>query len=124
MRYAEFTSEELWIHMLPGDHLALDAIVKRHYNLLYQYGCKFTRDASQVKDCIQDLFLYIWQRRHAISETPSVEHYLMKALRRRLTAQQREDHGYQGFHPCCSFLIAASRPRRAAPCRARRAPCG
>jgi RNA polymerase sigma factor (sigma-70 family) len=84
MRYAEFTSEELWIHMLPGDHLALDAIVKRHYNLLYQYGCKFTRDASQVKDCIQDLFLYIWQRRHAISETPSVEHYLMKALRRRL----------------------------------------
>jgi RNA polymerase sigma factor (sigma-70 family) len=84
MRYAEFTSEELWIHMLPGDRLALDAIVKRHYNLLYQYGCKFTRDASQVKDCIQDMFLYIWQRRHAINETASVEHYLMKALRHRL----------------------------------------
>jgi RNA polymerase sigma factor (sigma-70 family) len=84
MRYAEFTSEELWIHMLPGDCQALDAIVKRHYNLLYQYGCKFTRDASQVKDCIQDMFLYIWQRRHAINETASVEHYLMKALRRRL----------------------------------------
>jgi RNA polymerase sigma factor (sigma-70 family) len=84
MSYAEFTSEELWIHMLPGDHLALDAIVKRHYNLLYQYGCKFTRDASLVKDCIQDLFLYIWQKRQAINETASVEHYLMKALRRRL----------------------------------------
>jgi RNA polymerase sigma factor (sigma-70 family) len=84
MRYADFTSEELWKHMLPGDHLALDAIVKRYYNLLYQYGCKFTRDAALVKDCIQDLFLYIWQKRHAISETASVEHYLMKALRRRL----------------------------------------
>lgn len=84
MRYAEFTSEELWIHMLPGDHHALDAIVKRHYNLLYQYGCKFTRDASLVKDCIQDMFLYIWHRRHAINETASVEHYLMKGLRRRL----------------------------------------
>jgi RNA polymerase sigma factor (sigma-70 family) len=84
MRYAEFTSEELWKHMLPGDHLALDAIVKRHYNLLYQYGCKFTRDAALVKDCIQDMFLYIWQKRHAINETASVEHYLMKALRRRL----------------------------------------
>jgi len=70
--------------MLPGDHLALDAIVKRHYNLLYQYGCKFTRDAALVKDCIQDMFLYIWQKRHAISETASVEHYLMKGLRRRL----------------------------------------
>jgi RNA polymerase sigma factor (sigma-70 family) len=84
MRYAEFTSEELWKHMLPGDHLALDTIVKRHYNLLYQYGCKFTRDAALVKDCIQDMFLYIWQKRHAINETASVEHYLMKALRRRL----------------------------------------
>ena len=84
MRYADLTSEELWKQFLPGDHLALDAIVKRHYNLLYQYGCKFTRDAGQVKDCIQDMFLYIWQKRHALHETASVEHYLMKALRRRL----------------------------------------
>lgn len=84
MRYSDLTSEELWKHMLPGDHLALDTIVKRHYNLLYQYGCKFSRDAALVKDCIQDMFLYIWQKRHAIQETASVEHYLMKALRRRL----------------------------------------
>ncbi|AEV98997.1 RNA polymerase, sigma-24 subunit, ECF subfamily [Niastella koreensis GR20-10] len=84
MKYVDFTSEELWIQFLPGDHLALDAIVKRHYNLLYQYGCKFTRDAALVKDCIQDLFLYLWHKRNAINETASVEHYLMKALRRRL----------------------------------------
>ena len=84
MRYVDFTSEELWTQFLPGDHLALDAIVKRHYNLLYQYGCKFTRDAALVKDCIQDLFLYLWHKRNTINETASVEHYLMKALRRRL----------------------------------------
>ena len=84
MRYADFTSEELWKQFLPGDHLALDAIVKKHYNLLYQYGCKFTRDAGLVKDCIQDMFLYIWQKRQALHETASVEYYLMKALRRRL----------------------------------------
>lgn len=84
MRYADFTSEELWKQFLPGDHLALDAIVKRHYNLLYQYGCKFTRDAALVKDGIQDLFLYLWHKRNVINETASVEHYLMKALRRRL----------------------------------------
>jgi RNA polymerase sigma factor (sigma-70 family) len=84
MRYPDFTSEELWKQFLPGDHLALDAIVKRHYNLLYQYGCKFTRDAALVKDCIQDMFLYLWYKRHAIQETASVERYLMKGLRRRL----------------------------------------
>jgi RNA polymerase sigma factor (sigma-70 family) len=84
MRYVDFTSEELWKQFMPGDHLALDAIVKRHYNLLYQYACKFTRDAALVKDCIQDLFLYLWHKRNTINETTSVEHYLMKALRRRL----------------------------------------
>jgi RNA polymerase sigma factor (sigma-70 family) len=84
MRYVDLTSEQLWKQFLPGDCLALDAIVKRHYNLLYQYGCKFTRDAALVKDCIQDLFLYLWHKRNTINETASVDHYLMKALRRRL----------------------------------------
>lgn len=102
MRYADLTSEELWKHMLPGDHLALDAIVKKHYNLLYQYGCKFTRDAGLVKDCIQDMFLYIWHKRHTIRETASVEHYLMKALRRRLARAitktgSTEDIGFLEF---------------------------
>jgi RNA polymerase sigma factor (sigma-70 family) len=84
MRSFDNTSEDLWKQFLPGDHNALDAIVKKHYNLLYQYGCKFTRDTGLVKDCIQDLFLYLWQKRSAVNETASVEHYLMKSLRRRL----------------------------------------
>lgn len=84
MRSFDNTSEDLWKQFLPGDHNALDAIVKKHYNLLYQYGCKFTRDTGLVKDCIQDLFLYLWQKRSSITETGSVEYYLMKSLRRRL----------------------------------------
>ncbi|MBO9205217.1 MULTISPECIES: RNA polymerase sigma factor [Niastella] len=97
MRYVDFTSEELWKQFLPGDHLALDTIVKRHYNLLYQYGCKFTRDAALVKDCIQDLFLYLWHRRNTINETASVEHYLMKALRRRLARALSKSGSMEGI---------------------------
>jgi RNA polymerase sigma factor (sigma-70 family) len=73
-----------WTLFLAGDSQALDVIVKTHFNLLYQYGCKFTADHALVKDCIQDLFLFLWQRREAIQETPVVKAYLMKALRRRL----------------------------------------
>jgi RNA polymerase sigma factor (sigma-70 family) len=98
MRYVNFTSEELWKQFLPGDHLALDAIVKRHYNLLYQYGCKFTRDAALVKDCIQDLFLYLWHKRNTVNETVSVEHYLMKALRRRLGRALTKTGSTEGLH--------------------------
>lgn len=109
MRYADFTSEELWTQFLPGDHLALDAIVKRHYNLLYQYGCKFTRDAALVKDCIQDLFLFLWYKRHAVNETASVEHYLMKALRRRLERALTKAGSTQGMG-FLDFKDAAATP--------------
>lgn len=76
--------EHLWNKFLQGDANALDALVKRHYNLLYQYGCRFTGDTGLVKDCIQDLFLFLWRKRLSIRETPSVRNYLVKALRRRL----------------------------------------
>lgn len=77
-------SEVLWKKFLLGDADAHDALVKKHYNLLYQYGCRFTTDRELVKDCIQDLFLYLWRKKEVISETPSVRNYLVKALRRRL----------------------------------------
>jgi RNA polymerase sigma factor (sigma-70 family) len=76
--------EDIWKKFLSGDSHALDIIVKSHYNLLYQYGRKFTHDEGLVKDCIQDLFLDLWQKRRSIHETPSVRNYLMKSLRRRL----------------------------------------
>jgi RNA polymerase sigma factor (sigma-70 family) len=83
--YKDHTDNEaLWKKFLLGDSQALDLLVKNHYNLLYQYGCRFTRDTGLVKDCIQDLFLYLWHKRTVISQTPSVQNYLVKALRRRL----------------------------------------
>jgi RNA polymerase sigma factor (sigma-70 family) len=77
-------NEQLWKAFLAGDCQALDQIVKNHYNLLYLYGCRFTNDTGLVKDCIQDLFLFLWRKRTSINETPSVQNYLVKALRRRL----------------------------------------
>jgi RNA polymerase sigma factor (sigma-70 family) len=74
----------LWKRYLDGDAQALENILRIHYNLLYKYGKKFTPDAESVKDCIQDLFLFLWQNRNNISETPAVSNYLIKALRNRL----------------------------------------
>jgi len=84
-QYKDHTnSEDCWNNFLRGDANALDILVKRHYNLLYQYGCRFTTDTGLVKDCIQDLFLFLWHKRASVRETPSVQNYLLKALRRRL----------------------------------------
>lgn len=76
--------EDCWSDFLGGDKTALDRIVKANYNLLYNYGRKFTTDADLVKDCIQELFLTLWKNRANIGLTASVRNYLLKAMRRRL----------------------------------------
>lgn len=78
--------EDCWAVFLDGDKLALDHIVKTHYNLLYNYGRKFSADADLVKDCIQELFLSLWKNRVNTGQPESVRHYLLKAMRRRMQA--------------------------------------
>ena len=57
-----------------------------------------------MKDCIQDLFLFLWQKRAAINETPSVEHYLMKALRRRLERALTRNMAMATGHSTLEFM--------------------
>ncbi len=78
---------QLWKDYLLGKGEALENILRSHYNLLIQYGKKFTSDSDLIKDCIQNVFLILWQNRTKIQETPSVANYLLKALRHKL---QRE----------------------------------
>jgi RNA polymerase sigma factor (sigma-70 family) len=103
-----FTTDysECWSRFLAGDRWALDTIVREHFNLLYNYGRKFTHDAALVKDCIQDLFLTLWKNRENLGYTSSVRNYLMKSLRRRLeraipqqTIYNSENIEFLSFNP-------------------------
>lgn len=71
----------LWQSYRQGDKQALGQLAERYYRTLKHYGLKFMVDGSIVDDCIQELFLQLWQNRVHINETDSVKHYLLKALR-------------------------------------------
>jgi RNA polymerase sigma factor (sigma-70 family) len=74
----------LWNEFRDGNAEAFGALIRVHYQDLFQYGTRFTKDEELVKDCLQDLFLELWTNRLTISETSFVKYYLLKALRRRL----------------------------------------
>ena len=74
----------LWNEFRNGNAEAFGALIRVHYQDLFQYGTRFTKDEELVKDCLQDLFLELWTNRLTISETSFVKYYLLKALRRRL----------------------------------------
>jgi len=84
------TDEKIWGLFLAGDTPAFEQLMKRHYQTLYNYGTRFTKDHELVKDHIQELFLTLWKNRAGIQNTLSAKHYLLKSLRRRVfrTLQQ------------------------------------
>lgn len=79
------TSEQkAWDEFRYGDESSLEFIFNAYYNLLFNYGHKFTPDDHIIEDVIQDLFVKLWVDREDINPTNSVKNYLYKAFRRRL----------------------------------------
>lgn len=75
---------ETWNRFRQGDERALAELATLYYKPLYAHGRRYSRDEETVKDCVQDLFLELWDRRAFLNETDSVKFYLFKSLRRKL----------------------------------------
>lgn len=75
---------ERWQALKDGDKRALEYIYRDHVAVLLKYGRKFIPDAQLVEDCIQDLFIELWDARQRISATDSIRKYLFVSLRRKI----------------------------------------
>ena len=73
----------IWDSFRQGNKAALAILFERYYDVLYQYGIKVCRDTELVNDCLQDLFIEIWQQRKPVPLL-SIQAYLIKALRYKL----------------------------------------
>jgi RNA polymerase sigma factor (sigma-70 family) len=74
----------LWLRFKSGDAVAFGKLAQIHYRALYNYATKFSSDSEFIRDCIQELYLELWERRAFLSETAFVKSYLLKALRHKL----------------------------------------
>ncbi len=79
----------LWESFRNGDKEAFASLFREHYTVLFRFGSKFTRDTELLEDCIQELFIELWQ---AKSRTPvlSVKAYLLKSLKYKLLKSFRK----------------------------------
>jgi len=87
----EHIDSVVWRAFKSGDRKAFDYIFRKHVRLLYAYGGKITKDQNLVEDCIQDLFVELWQRRVALADVNTIKYYLLKGLRRRITRRLSTD---------------------------------
>ena len=75
---------DLWLKFKAGHSDALGNLAQIHYRALYNYASKFSGDPDFIRDCLQELYLELWERRTFLSETAFVKSYLFKALRHKL----------------------------------------
>ena len=84
----------IWQSFKKGDKQAFADLFRSYYKPLFQFGLRIKPDAAEsVEDCIQELFLELWQSRERIITPESVKGYLFKILKIKLlrahTADQR-----------------------------------
>lgn len=74
----------MWHRFRQGDAAAFEFLFKKYNPVLTQYGVKFFYDPELVEDCVQELFLHLWNRRNRLKDVKVVKYYLITSLRRLL----------------------------------------
>lgn len=82
--------ETLWTGLKQGDKEMFLALYKKYYHSLLFIGLKEIKDAQLVKDTIQQLFLYLWEKRVTIEEAKNVKTYLITSFLRKLTGDWKK----------------------------------
>lgn len=77
-------SQIKWQQFISGDDDSYCWIYTTYVKKLYQYGLCFTSDAELVKDCIQDLFAYLYRSRAHLGIPNNIKVYLFTSLRNNL----------------------------------------
>jgi len=86
---------QLWDSFRSGSEEAFSLLYTRFADVTYSYGCRLHADKELVKDCLQDLFVTIWNTRSKLGPTTSIKYYLFRSLRRELVRKQKHNKIYQ-----------------------------
>ncbi len=74
----------LWQALKRSEKAAYEILLKKYYPLVLNYGVRFYKDKEFVKDCVQDLFIEIWNRREYLADVVSVKSYLLHSIRKNI----------------------------------------
>jgi len=77
----EEEDKNYWEQMRLGDKQALFELYNKMYFHLIRFGLKINADDELVKDCVNQIFLNMWDKRERLQPVENVKSYLMTSLR-------------------------------------------
>ncbi|MDR6560781.1 MULTISPECIES: sigma-70 family RNA polymerase sigma factor [Arcicella] len=88
-RYDELA---LWYDLRNGDEEALATLLRLYAKPLISYGRKMISDDAVIEDCIQEVFIQLWQYRCSLKEdVGSVKAYIFASVRRRIITEVKKN---------------------------------
>ncbi len=98
--------KDLWDRFREGDASSFEQLYRQSADKLLGYGYRLTPDRQLVEDCLQELFVEIWEKRERLSDVQSVISYLSVSLRRKIIrakgqnlkkvgSDEAEDHHFE-----------------------------
>lgn len=84
LRTRFMSDKKIWNNLRNGDQKALEEIYRTYFSDLFNYGKRLSKDENTVEDCIQELFVELWNRREKLSETDAIKPYLFVSLKRKI----------------------------------------
>ena len=86
-----------WHAFLAGDNNAFAILYETLTNDLFSFGITLTSDEELVKDCIQDVFLRVYQHRKPLPAGDNIKVYLMISLKNALVDTFRKQQNFQQY---------------------------
>jgi len=84
INFDQMSDKEIWTLFCSGHEDAFIYVYNKYFSLLFGFGCQFTHDRELVKDCIQEMFIYMRQKLKKSSKVDSIKFYLFVSLRNRI----------------------------------------
>src|SRR4029453_2450456 len=94
-----------------NDEEALAALMRMFYDDLYNYACRFTMDRGLVKDCIQEVFISLWQRRETAGAIMSPRFFFLRAIKNKILKtlhKNLRETAFSHFHEDYDFFYEFS----------------
>ena len=82
--YCLNVEKDLLQRLQQNDEEALARLMKMYYDDLYNYAARFTKDHGLIKDCIQEVFISLWQRRETVGAILSPKYYFLRAIKNKV----------------------------------------
>lgn len=82
--------QKIWQNFIDGDDGALSSLYFEFFDMLLNFGVKYSADRFLVEDCIQNLFVDLLKNRLKQKPVKNIKFYLTKALRYQIANEYRK----------------------------------